>query len=205
MLRSIAVFAAILAISSQLVAEDVATKSSQGKKKMPPALAFQMKSLAGKKVDLGDYHDKVVLIVNVASRCGLTPQYEQLQSLHKKYADKGLAVLAFPCNQFGSQEPGTAQEIQTFCKKNYGVEFDLFEKIDVNGKDACALYKYLTKLKTKPASAGDISWNFEKFLLDRDGKVIARFSPRVKPDDAQVVKMIEASLASKSEKPAKRG
>ncbi len=162
----------------------------------PPApLGFRMKSLDGKDVELAQYEGKVVMIVNVASKCGLTPQYEQLQALHEKYKDQGLAILGFPCNQFGRQEPGTPAEIREFCSQNYGVTFDLFAKIDVNGDTAADLYKYLRSLDTKPTSSGDISWNFEKFLVDREGNVIARFSPRTKPDDAEVVSTIEKALA----------
>jgi glutathione peroxidase len=161
------------------------------------ALKFKMKKLDGKEFDLAKYKGKVVLMVNVASECGLTPQYEQLQALHKKFGDKGLAVVAFPCNQFGGQEPGTAAEIREFCTDNYGVTFDMFAKIDVNGESACDLYKYLTSLETKPKGPGRITWNFEKFLIGRDGKVAARFSPRAKPDSAEVIKAIEAELAKK--------
>lgn len=164
------------------------------------ALAFEMKTLTGKPVKLDYYKGKVVMMVNVASECGLTPQYKQLQALHKKYADKGLAILGFPCNQFGRQEPGSAKDIEQFCTKNYGVEFDMFSKVDVNGDEACDLYKYLTKLETKPKAAGKVSWNFEKFLLDREGKVVARFEPQTAPDDAQVVKLLEAALAQKPTK-----
>lgn len=163
----------------------------------PTALSFTMKSLDGKPVELKSYEGKVVLIVNVASQCGLTPQYEQLQALHEKYADKGLAVLGFPCNQFGKQEPGSADEIREFCTKNYGVKFDMFSKIDVNGDSACDLYKLLKSVDTKPTEKGEISWNFEKFLIDRHGKVIARFSPRTKPEAAEVTEAIEAALAQK--------
>jgi glutathione peroxidase len=166
-------------------------------KKTPPALAFKVKSLDGKEVDLAKYQGKVLLIVNVASKCGLTPQYKELEALHEKYATQGLAILAFPCNQFGQQEPGTPEEIQTFCKTNYAVEFDLFAKVDVNGDAASALYKHLTALDVKPKGKGAISWNFEKFLIGRNGEVVARFAPRTKPDDAEVVKAIEAELAKK--------
>lgn len=165
--------------------------------KVPAALNFTMKTLDGKEVKLSDYKGKVVLIVNVASKCGLTPQYEQLQALHKKYAKQGLAILGFPCNQFGSQEPGSAEEIRSFCTKNYGVEFDMFAKIEVNGDGACDLYKYLTKLETKPKGPGKIAWNFEKFLIDRHGDVVARFEPRTKPDDPLVIKLIEQELKHK--------
>ena len=166
-------------------------------KKVPAALNFKMNMLDGKEVDLSKYDGKVVMIVNVASQCGLTPQYEQLQALHKKYAEKGLAIVGFPCNQFGQQEPGTADEIREFCRAKYDVTFDLFGKIDVNGDDACPLYKYLTALDTKPTGAGKISWNFEKFIVNRHGEVVARFAPRTKPDDPEVLKVIEAELAKK--------
>jgi glutathione peroxidase len=158
-------------------------------------LSRTMRSLDGKDVNLTDYLGDVVLIVNVASKCGLTPQYTQLQALHDKYQKQGLHVLGFPCNQFGQQEPGTAAEIQAFCSENYGVTFPLFAKIEVNGQAACDLYKQLTALDTKPAGKGDISWNFEKFLIGRDGQVVARFSPRTAPDDAALVEAIEAELA----------
>jgi len=160
-------------------------------------LNFKMKSLEGKEVDLRQYKGKVVLIVNVASQCGLTPQYEGLQALHDKYASQGLAILGFPCNQFGAQEPGTAQEIRQFCTQNYGVKFDMFDKIEVNGPNAAPLYKLLTSLETKPKGAGPISWNFEKFLIGRDGRVIARFAPRVAPDAPELIQAIESALANK--------
>lgn len=162
-----------------------------------PALNFKMKNIAGKEVDLSQYKGKVVLMVNVASECGLTPQYEQLQALHKKYSGKGLAILGFPCNQFGKQEPGSEKEIQQFCQKNYGVEFDMFSKIEVNGGGACPLYKYLTALETKPQGSGKINWNFEKFLVNRKGEVVARFNPRTKPDAPEVIQAIESQLKAK--------
>ena len=156
---------------------------------------FKMKSLDGKDVDLPQkYKAKVLLVVNVASQCGLTPQYTELEALHEKYADKGLCVLGFPCNQFGKQEPGTADEIREFCTSKYGVKFDMFAKIDVNGDGACPLYKRLTALPTQPKDAGDITWNFEKFLVGRDGKVVARYAPRTKPNDPLMIAAIEAEL-----------
>ncbi len=159
------------------------------------ALDYEMKLLAGEPVKLAEkYQNKVVLVVNVASRCGLTGQYQQLQELHEKYAAEGLAVLGFPCNQFLGQEPGSAEEIQQFCRRNYGVEFDMFAKVNVKGKDSCELYKHLTQLETEPQGPGRISWNFEKFLIDRQGHVIARFSPRTSPTDEQVIRSIEAAL-----------
>jgi glutathione peroxidase len=156
-----------------------------------------MKSLGGKEVDLSKYQGKVVLMVNVASKCGATPQYTPLQELHEKYKDQGLVVLGFPCNQFGAQEPGTATEIEEFCTENYGVTFDMFEKIDVNGEKAAPLYKYLTSKETNPDSPGKINWNFEKFLISRDGKIVNRFKTPISPDDPEVVKAIEAEIAKK--------
>jgi glutathione peroxidase len=191
----------VLAATSSLVlslsAVIAADKADDDAKKTPAALDFKMKTLDGKEIDLSQYLGKVVLVVNVASKCGLTPQYEQLQALHDKYAEKGVAVIGFPCNQFGAQEPGTPEEIREFCSKKYNVSFDLFAKIDVNGDEACPLYKYLTSLDTKPAEKGKISWNFEKFLINRKGEVVARFAPRTKPNDPEVLKAIEAELEAK--------
>ena len=165
--------------------------------KVPAALNFTMKRLNGKEVPLSQYQGKVVLIVNVASECGLTPQYEQLQALHKKYAEQGLAVLGIPANEFGAQEPGSNEEIATFCKANYGVEFDMFSKVVVKGEGQCPLYQYLTSKETNGKFAGPITWNFEKFLIGRNGEVVARFAPRVKPDSKEVIEAIEAELAKK--------
>lgn len=163
-------------------------------KKAPPALAFEMETLEGKKVSLDSYAGKVILVVNVASECGLTGQYEGLQEIYEKYKDKGFVILGFPCNQFGSQEPGTAAEIKSFCTKNYGVTFDMFAKIDVNGDKAAPFYKYLTAAETKPKGAGKVNWNFEKFLIGRDGTVAARFAPTIAPDAGELVKQIEELL-----------
>ena len=162
---------------------------------VPAALNFKMKSLEGKSVDLSKYKGKVVLIVNVASQCGNTPQYAGLEELHEKYAEKGLAVLGFPANEFGAQEPGSDAEIGEFCEKNYGVKFDMFSKVVVKGEGQCPLYKFLTSKETDPKFAGDVSWNFEKFLIGRDGKVVARFAPKVKPESEEVVSVIEEQLA----------
>lgn len=164
------------------------------KKDAPAALKFTMKNIDGKDVNLSDYHGKVILIVNVASQCGLTPQYEGLQELYEKYDDKGLVILGFPCNQFGRQEPGSDAEIKAFCTDNYSVSFPMFSKVEVNGKEQSAFYKHLTNLDLKPAGKGDIKWNFEKFVIDRDGNVVARFAPATKPSDANLLKTIEASL-----------
>lgn len=160
-------------------------------------LDVKMKTLEGKEVDLNQYKGKVVLFVNVASKCGLTPQYKELEALHEKYAEEGLAIIGVPSNQFGSQEPGTAAEIREFCDTKYGVKFDLLEKVDVNGEQQCELYKRLTNKEAGAAFPGEISWNFEKFLVGREGKVIARYEPRTKPNDPKVIKAIEAELANK--------
>jgi glutathione peroxidase len=159
------------------------------------AIDFEVRSIDGETVNLKDYQGKVVLVVNVASQCGLTPQYTELQALYEKYKDQGFVVLGFPSNQFGSQEPGTNEEIKEFCSTKYSVSFPMFSKVDVNGPDATPLYKHLTAQDAPPAGSGKISWNFEKFLIGRDGKLINRFAPRTNPTDADVVKAIETELA----------
>ena len=159
------------------------------------ALNFKATTIDGQTVDLEDYEGKVVVVVNVASECGLTPQYAGLQAMYDQYKDKGFVVLAFPCNQFGSQEPGTEAEIKQFCSSKYHVNFPMFSKVDVNGEQAAPIYKYLTGKDLQPVGTGKISWNFEKFLIDRKGNVIGRFSPRTTPKDADFVKAIEAELA----------
>ena len=157
-----------------------------------------MKTLDGKDINLAQaYAGDVVLLVNVASKCGLTPQYKDLQALHGKYADQGLSIVGVPCNQFGGQEPGTSDQIAEFCRKNYGVEFDMLAKVDVNGENACSLYKYLTSQKANPDFGGKISWNFEKFLFNRQGELVARFEPKMKPDAGEVIERIEQELAAK--------
>jgi len=178
-----------------VVAACVANASGEEKSASP--LDYKMKSITGQYVNLADYKGKVVLIVNVASECGLTPQYEQLEAIYEKYKDQGLVVLGFPCNQFGKQEPGTEAEIAKFCTDKYSVKFPLFSKIDVNGNQAAPLYKELTALETKPQGKGKISWNFEKFLVGRSGQVVARFSPPTEPDSREVVSAIETELAKK--------
>ena len=157
-----------------------------------------MKTLDGKDINLAQaYAGDVVLLVNVASKCGLTPQYNDLQALHGKYADQGLSIVGVPCNQFGNQEPGTSEQIAEFCQKNYGVEFDMLAKVDVNGENACSLYKYLTSQKANPDFGGEISWNFEKFLFNRQGELVARFKPRTKPAADEMIEVIEQELAAK--------
>ncbi len=164
------------------------------KKGDSPVLNHKMNSLAGKPVKLEDYKGKVLLIVNTASRCGATPQYEDLEALYEKYSKDGLVVLGFPCNQFGKQEPGDSTQIAAFCKKNYGVTFPMFAKVEVNGESACDLYKYLTSKEACPQDAGKVKWNFEKFLINREGKVVARFRTSVNPSSKPVVEAIEREL-----------
>lgn len=161
-------------------------------------LEFKMKNIDGQEVDLSKFKGEVVLIVNVASQCGLTPQYKQLEEVYTKYKDKGFAVLGFPANQFGAQEPGTDAEIKQFCTSKYDVDFPMFSKIVVKGDGIHPLYEFLTAVETEPQEKGDINWNFEKFLVGRDGKVVKRFSPRVKPDDPEIVEAIESELNKKS-------
>jgi glutathione peroxidase len=166
-------------------------------KKVTGVLGFKMKTLEGKDVDLSKYKGKVVLFVNVASKCGLTPQYKALEGLHEKYASEGLAIIGVPANEFGKQEPGTDDEISEFCKKNYGVKFDMLSKVVVKGKGITPLYKFLTSEESNPKFAGEIKWNFTKFLVNRDGKVVARFEPQIKPDAPEVIKAIESELNKK--------
>jgi len=181
-----------------LLALAIATLAGAPKAAVPAAadaLDFKVKDIDGKDVDLGTYRGKAVLIVNTASKCGHTPQYADLQALWTKYQDSGFVVLGFPSNDFLWQEPGTNKEIREFCSSKFHVTFPMFEKIDVKGKDQIPLYAYLTNQETKPTGKGNISWNFEKFLIGRDGKVAARFSPGTSPSDTIVVKAIEAELA----------
>lgn len=157
-------------------------------------LDFIVKDGAGEDVPMARYKGKALLIVNVASKCGYTPQYEGLEALYKKYGERGLAIAAFPSNDFGGQEPGTNAEIKEFCQRKYGVTFDVLGKVPVKGEQACELYKYLTSRNQHGSLGGEIKWNFTKFLVDRDGKVIARFEPADKPDSEKVMKAIEKAL-----------
>ena len=155
---------------------------------------YDLSALDGTPLDLGDLRRKAVLVVNVASRCGLTPQYTGLEHLQERFAGKGFSVLGVPCNQFGGQEPGTAEEIQTFCSTTYGVTFPMTEKLEVNGEDRHPLYRELTAFADDDGEAGDIQWNFEKFLVGPDGSVVRRFRPRTEPESAEVLEAIEAVL-----------
>ena len=155
--------------------------------------SFTLNSIDGKSAPLADYKGKVVLLVNVASQCGYTPQYSALEAIYAKYKDQGFVILGFPANNFGAQEPGTNEEIKTFCTRKYSVTFPMYAKISVKGADQAPLYAYLTK-ETGAGIAGDIQWNFTKFLVARDGKVVQRFEPAVTPDSKEMVAAIEKQL-----------
>lgn len=181
-------------IASVMVAASFAMVfAAEGAKEGSNVLTRKMKALDGKEVDLGKYKGKVVLFVNVASHCGYTKQYKGLQELHDKYHAMGLEVVGVPCNQFGGQEPGTAKEIAEFCDSKYSVKFDLLEKVDVNGDGACDLYKQMKSGKFE----GPIKWNFEKFLVNRRGEVVARFGSSAEPMSPAMVKAIEAEIEKK--------
>jgi glutathione peroxidase len=153
-------------------------------------------TLSGAATSLGEYKGKAVLIVNVASKCGLTPQYEGLENLQKQYASRGFTVLGVPCNQFGGQEPGSSEEISTFCSTTYGVTFPMLDKLEVNGDERHPLYAELTLTPDAAGEAGDIQWNFEKFLISPEGTVATRFRPRTEPESPEVIEAIEAQLPS---------
>lgn len=187
--------AALALPAAALLLAGLATARADDPKETPDsALDFTLKDIDGNPVDLERYKGDVLLIVNVASFCGNTPQYAGLEDLYEKYKDRGFAVLAFPANEFGQQEPGSDEEIKAFCTKNYGVTFPVFSKIVVKGQGIHPLYQYLTQQPTEPKASGDISWNFEKFLVDSNGKVVARFEPKTQPDDPKVIAAIEEAL-----------
>jgi glutathione peroxidase len=156
----------------------------------------KINTLEGEPADLSQYKGKALLMVNAASKCGLTPQYEGLEKLHEQYGSRGFEVLGFPCNQFMGQEPGTAEEIREFCDTNYNVQFPLFEKIDVNGDQQHPIFAELEQTADSDGEAGDVKWNFEKFLLSPSGEVVRRFRPQVTPEDPELVSAIEAQLPS---------
>lgn len=172
---------------------------SQEAVKMKTIYDFTVQDIDGKDVKLEAFKGKVLLIVNVASKCGFTSQYEGLQKIYTRYKDQGLVVLGFPANNFMNQEPGTNEDIKQFCSLNYNVTFPMFAKISVKGKDMAPLYQFLTDKALHPDFSGDISWNFNKFLLDRSGKIVARFGSRDKPEDDSVVQAIEKALQHKAE------
>jgi len=155
---------------------------------------FEHTRITGERASLADYRGKVALVVNVASKCGLTPQYDGLEELYRSYKDRGLTVLGFPCNQFAGQEPGTEQEIQTFCSTKYDVSFPLFSKLEVNGPARHPLFAWLTSEATQPDPEGDVKWNFAKFLIGRDGKIVARFGPTTTPTSDPVIEAVQKAL-----------
>ncbi|MGD0674187.1 MAG: glutathione peroxidase [Polyangiaceae bacterium] len=155
---------------------------------------FEAKTIDGKSKSLGAYRGRALLVVNVASQCGLTPQYRGLEELHETYSPRGLSVLGFPANEFGAQEPGTNEQIRSFCETNYGVKFDMFSKVKVKGPQIDPLFEFLTNPETNPSFAGPIKWNFNKFLIGKDGGVVARFEPQVEPTSAEVKAAIERIL-----------
>lgn len=164
-------------------------------KTVPAALNFKVKNIDGKEVNLSEYKGKVVLVVNVASQCGYTPQYKGLETLYEDHKGDGFVILGFPSNQFGAQEPGTDAEIKQFCTSRFDVKFPMFSKVDVNGANAHPFYKFLTSEETNKGYAGKIGWNFEKFLIGKDGQVVGRFKPGVEPDSEELVGAIKKELA----------
>jgi glutathione peroxidase len=175
-------------------ADTKAGASNVGKGMATSVYDFTLKNSKGKDVKLEEFRGQVVMLVNVASKCGYTPQYEGLQKIYERYKGQGFTILGFPANNFGAQEPGTNEEIQEFCRLNYGVTFPVFSKISVKGDDKHPLYKYLTERETNPDFAGEIKWNFNKFLVGRDGRILARFDSADKPEDAKVTQAIEQAL-----------
>jgi glutathione peroxidase len=155
---------------------------------------FSAKTIDGSEKSLADYRGKVLMIVNVASECGLTPQYRGLEALHEKYAPRGLAILGFPANEFGAQEPGSETQIKEFCRTHYGVQFDMFSKVVVKGEGIHPLFDWLTSKEKNPTTGGSIKWNFNKFLIARDGTVLARFEPKIDPTAPEVTAAIEKAL-----------
>jgi glutathione peroxidase len=178
--------AGTMAVADETTATPAAEKQN--------ALSFTVKDIDGKDVNLTSYKGKVILMLNVASKCGNTPQYAGLEKLYAKYKNQGLVVMGFPANNFGGQEPGSNAEIKEFCAATYQVDFPMFAKVSVKGADQAPLFKFLTAQECKPLSKGDIAWNFEKFLVDRNGNLIGRFGNKVQPDDAGLVGAIEGAL-----------
>ena len=196
MLRTVSVLVIAAALSIALIfsLSESKVEADTHKKSI---YKYKMKDIDGKEVKLGQYKGDVLLVVNTASKCGYTPQYEGLEAIYEKYKGRGFYVLGFPANNFGSQEPGTESEIKEFCTTKYKVTFPMFAKISVKGADQDPLYAYLTSKEKNPDFAGDITWNFNKFLIDRNGKIVARFSSKEKPDSETVTKAIEKYLEEK--------
>lgn len=194
-LASIILWSVIMGWSLDLVAEDASPTTQQTVHHSP--LGFVVQDINGSDYDLSQHKGKVVLIVNTASKCGLTPQYKALEALYEKYKDQGFVIVGFPANNFKEQEPGSNEQIKDFCQQNYGVTFPMMSKISVKGDDKHPLYKYLTEAPTAGNFAGEIGWNFTKFLVGKDGNVVARFESKMKPDDVGVVSAIEGALTSR--------
>jgi len=189
-LKRTAVFS-LIAVAASLAGHWPSLASAQ---ETPAALNFTMKSIDGEDVSLSDYAGKVVVLVNVASKCGHTPQYKQLQKLHTDYASQGVTVVGVPCNQFRGQEPGSDKEILAFCQTEYGVEFDLLSKVDVNGDKQCDLYKHLNALDVAPKGSGDVKWNFEKYIIDRKGTPVGRFASKVSVDSQEFMTVLKKAM-----------
>jgi glutathione peroxidase len=192
-MKKIAAFVALMLICASVSSWIQAGDSSKGGN-TPLIYDFVLKSIDGKEVKLDLYRGKALLLVNVASQCGYTPQYEGLQKIYLKYKDQGFMILGFPANNFGAQEPGTDQEIKAFCSTRYHVTFPMFSKISVKGPDKNPLYQFLTEEKTDPKFAGEIKWNFSKFLIDKNGNIVARFDSKDTPESEKVVEAIELAL-----------
>src|SRR5260370_16183864 len=188
-------FAALIAVS--LAALAVCDEKKKGDQTVSPPLSFTMKGLDGKDVEVSQHTGKVVMFVTVASKCGLTPQYKGLEKLYEKYSDQGFVVIGVPANEFGGQEPGSDKDISEFCTTKYGVKFPMMSKVVVKGDGICPLYDFLTTKEKNEKLNGPISWNFEKFLVSRNGEVVNRFPPRTTPEDAKVIKAIEEEIAKK--------
>jgi glutathione peroxidase len=194
--RTIALLVVAVALLAAALPRAVSAGAAADDAKKPASvLDFQVKDIDGKAVDLAKFKGDVLLVVNTASQCGYTPQYEGLEALYQKYKGKGFDVLAFPANEFGQQEPGSDPEIKQFCSSKYNVTFPLFSKIVVKGEGIHPLYRLLTSKETDPKFGGDIRWNFTKFLVNRKGEVVARFEPADKPESTKVVQAVEAALA----------
>ena len=170
----------------------------------PSALDFKVQDINGKEVDLSQYKGNVVLIINVASKCGNTPQYKGMEAMYKKYAEQGFVILGFPANNYGHQEPGTDAEIKTFCTSKFDVTFPMMSKISTMGDDKAPIFKFLTEKPTAGDFAGEVEWNFTKFLVDRNGSLIARFGNKIKPEDPQVTDEVEKALAAPAAKAEKK-
>jgi glutathione peroxidase len=190
MMQSLLLLALVVLSGSALALEPTTRPSA------PSPLGFVVKDIAGNDYDLSQLRGKVVVIVNVASRCGMTPQYAALEAMYRKHRERGLVVVGFPANNFGGQEPGTDEQIRAFCSENYDVTFPMMSKISVKGDDKHPLYAFLTSKETAGEFAGEVQWNFTKFVIGRDGTLIGRFAPNVKPTDAAFVALIESALGT---------